>query len=46
MYGRKEILKFKMVEDCIKDCYVVFFLFIICVWVFIILNGREGGLNN
>lgn len=31
MHGRKEILKLKMGEDCIKDCYVVFFLSIICV---------------
>lgn len=32
MYGRKEILKFKMVEDCIKDCYVVFFfIYYLCV---------------
>lgn len=32
MHGRKEILKLKMVEDCIKDCYVVsFFIHYLCV---------------
>lgn len=46
MYGRKEILKFKMVEVVLKIVMWFFFLFIICVWVFIILIGREGGLNN
>lgn len=46
MHGRKEILKLKMVEDCIKDCYVVSFFYPLFVWVFIILNGGEGGTNN
>lgn len=46
MHGRKEILKLKMVEAASKIVTWFLFLSIICVWVFIILNGGEGGTNN